>query len=237
MEQVQRDINATMRGVLVDWMMEVAQEHQMVPETMYLSVMYLDRVLSVVPVPQRQLQLYGLTCVMLASKYEELFPAPIDEYVYLADNAYTKEELKRCERDVLQALKYQLTVPTTRPFLKRCLQAAQGNSKLEFLACYICELSLLDYGLLQFLPSQIAASSVILAQITLNQPVWSCTLSYYTGYNKKELRNCVRALHRLFSNAKRSPLSITTEKYAEHKHKCVSSISTNYSTLPDHFFA
>mmetsp|Transcript_7468 Transcript_7468/g.21093 ORF Transcript_7468/g.21093 Transcript_7468/m.21093 type:complete len:380 (+) Transcript_7468:501-1640(+) len=236
LEQVQRDVNACMRGILVDWMVEVAEEYHMVPETLYLSVNYLDRVLSVLPIPQKKLQLVGVSCLMLASKYEEIFPQSLDEFSYITDRLYSKQDIKECEMEVLRTLKYELTVPTIRPFLKRCLQAAKGGSKLEFLANYICELALLDYGMLQFLPSMIAASSVILAQITLNLPVWSSTLSYYSGYSKQELRDCARALHKLFSNAKKSGITAVSDKYAMHRYKCVSNISTNYSSLPEHLF-
>jgi hypothetical protein len=39
---------------------------------------------------------------------------------------------------------------------------------LEFLGSYLAELSLLDYGLLRFLPSLVAASVVFVARLTLD---------------------------------------------------------------------
>lgn len=39
--------------------------------------------------------------------------------------------------------------------------------KLEFLANYVAELSLVDYGCIQFLPSTVAASVVFVARFTL----------------------------------------------------------------------
>ena len=44
--QSQRDINATMRGILIDWLVEVAEEYRLVPETLHLSVNYIDRFLA-----------------------------------------------------------------------------------------------------------------------------------------------------------------------------------------------
>ena len=73
MEIVQHDITAQMRAILVDWMVEVAQEYKLVSETLYLSVSYVDRYLSAVPVQRNQLQLVGVTCMLLASKYEEIY--------------------------------------------------------------------------------------------------------------------------------------------------------------------
>ena len=40
--------------------------------------------------------------------------------------------------------------------------------QLEFLGSYLCELSLLDYSLLRFLPSLVAASVVFVARLTLD---------------------------------------------------------------------
>lgn len=62
-----------MRGILVDWLVEVAQEYKLVSETLYLTVDYLDRYLSVVPLQRSQLQLLGVACMLLASKFEEIY--------------------------------------------------------------------------------------------------------------------------------------------------------------------
>ena len=48
--QVQNDINPVMRGILVDWLVEVAEEYKLSAENLYLSTNYVDRFLSVVPV-------------------------------------------------------------------------------------------------------------------------------------------------------------------------------------------
>ena len=72
--QGQRDINATMRGILIDWLVEVAEEYRLEAETLFLAVNYIDRFLSYVPVNRSKLQLVGVTCMLIASKYEEIHP-------------------------------------------------------------------------------------------------------------------------------------------------------------------
>ena len=56
METVQKDINATMRGILVDWLVEVAEEYKLSDDTLFLSVMFIDRCLSMFAVTRTQLQ-------------------------------------------------------------------------------------------------------------------------------------------------------------------------------------
>ena len=56
-----------MRGILVDWLVEVAEEYKLVTDTLYLTVSYLDRYLSSYAVSRRKLQLLGVSCMIVAS--------------------------------------------------------------------------------------------------------------------------------------------------------------------------
>ena len=69
----QADINDKMRAILVDWLVEVHLKFKLMPETLFLTVNLIDRYLAVVPVTRRNLQLVGVTAMLLASKYEEIW--------------------------------------------------------------------------------------------------------------------------------------------------------------------
>ena len=56
-----------MRGVLVDWMVEVAEEYKLGPDTLYLSISYLDRFLSMNILSRQRLQLLGVSSMLIAS--------------------------------------------------------------------------------------------------------------------------------------------------------------------------
>ena len=77
-----------MRGILIDWLVEVAEEYRLEAETLYLAVNYIDRFLSHVPVNRSKLQLVGVTCMLVAAKYEEIHPPAVAEFVYISDNTY-----------------------------------------------------------------------------------------------------------------------------------------------------
>lgn len=233
METVQVDINATMRGILVDWLVEVAEEYKLVPDTLFLSVAYIDRCLSAHVVQRAQLQLVGVTCMLIAAKYEEIYAPQVDEFCYITDNTYTREQVLAMERKVLDVLSFELTTPTTKSFLRRFLRAAEADHKAEFLACFLAELSLLDYAFLRFMPSCVAASCVLVSQWTLRRTPWGPTLAHYAGYQAPELRDCCTALVELFAGAKRATLPAVREKYSQHKFKCVSSLVPPEGGLPD----
>ena len=122
LEQVQTDVNAKMRAILVDWLVEVSEEYKLCADTLYQAVNYLDRYLSLQRAQRSQLQLIGVVCMWVASEYEESYPPNVADYCYITDNTYDKRQLLDMEEVVLKRLDYELTVPTAKTFLRRLLQ-------------------------------------------------------------------------------------------------------------------
>ncbi|KAK7351412.1 hypothetical protein VNO77_10854 [Canavalia gladiata] len=232
MDKLQQDITPSMRGILVDWLVEVSEEYKLVPDTLYLTVNLIDRYLSSRFIQKQRLQLLGVTCMLIASKYEEICAPRVEEFCLITDNTYTKEEVLKMESEVLNFLHFQLSVPTIKTFLRRFIQAAQSSYKvpsveLEFLANYLAELTLVEYSFFQFLPSLVAASAVFLARWTLNQSEhpWNPTLEHYTNYKASELKTVVLALQDLQLNTKGCSLKAVREKYKQRKFNCVANLS------------
>jgi len=57
--------------------------------------------------------------MLIASKYEEIYAPQVDEFCYITDNTYRREDVLAMERTVLDALNFELTQPTTKTFLRR----------------------------------------------------------------------------------------------------------------------
>ncbi len=90
---VQGEINDRMRGILVDWMVEVADHFKLSAQTLHLSVSYVDRYLSACPIKRDALQLVGITCIFIASKYEECHHRHVEDFVNIADRLYKSDEV------------------------------------------------------------------------------------------------------------------------------------------------
>eukprot|EP00898_Chlorokybus_atmophyticus_P002740 jgi/Chlat1/3467/Chrsp23S03672 len=219
MENMQSDINAAMRGILVDWLVEVSEEYKLNPETLHAATNYIDRMLSRERVDRSQLQLVGVACMLIAAKYEEIWPPAVDHFVYITDNTYTREQLLGMERRVLRTLNYELTCPTAKPFLQRFLKAAgaTNDERRSHLADFLTELCLVEYSMLQFLPSTIAASAVFLANIITGHAPWTYTLQHYAQYTPVDLQECVKAMHQLYLRYDISTLPAVREKYSQPK--------------------
>lgn len=89
----QPQISEGMRSILVDWLVEVHLKFRLVPETLYLTVNIADRYLSRKEVSKKNLQLVGVTSLMIAAKYEEIYPMSLDDLVYICDSAYTRNDV------------------------------------------------------------------------------------------------------------------------------------------------
>ena len=89
----QTDINEKMRAILIDWLIEVHLKFKLKLETLYLTINVIDRFLERTLVSRQKLQLVGVTALLLASKYEEIYPPEIRELVYITDKAYTRAQV------------------------------------------------------------------------------------------------------------------------------------------------
>eukprot|EP01119_Soliformovum_irregulare_P003967 TRINITY_DN14994_c0_g1_i1.p1 TRINITY_DN14994_c0_g1~~TRINITY_DN14994_c0_g1_i1.p1 ORF type:complete len:423 (+),score=60.26 TRINITY_DN14994_c0_g1_i1:173-1441(+) len=217
----QTDINSQMRGILIDWLVEVAEEYKLSPETLFLGINYLDRYLSSMVIPRAKLQLLGIACMFVASKFEEVHPPVVNEFVYISDYTYTKEEIFDLEASILNVLQFNLSAPSTKHFLRRYLKAAGGDPNVSVLANYLAQLSLMEYVFVQYLPSQIALCSVVLALHTLGHPAWTPTLAHYSGYSwdSPNLKKCLEDLHKYYVAVclPDHPQKSIKEKYSQSK--------------------
>ncbi|CAN6896114.1 unnamed protein product [Brassica oleracea] len=233
MERIQKDATESMRGILVDWLVEVSEEYTLVPDTLYLTVYLIDWFLNGNYVERNRLQLLGVTCILIASKYEEIFAPRVEEFCSITDNTYTRDQVLEMENQVLAHFSFQIYTPTPKTFLRRFLRAAHASYlslhlELEFLASYLTELTLIDYHFLKFLPSVIAASAVFLAKWTLDQSKhpWNPTLEHYTTYKASDLKASVYALQDLQLNTKGCPLSAVRMKYKQEEFKFVAVLTS-----------
>eukprot|EP00199_Chlamydomonas_sp_CCMP681_P002144 CAMPEP_0119109422 /NCGR_PEP_ID=MMETSP1180-20130426/17901_1 /TAXON_ID=3052 ORGANISM="Chlamydomonas cf sp, Strain CCMP681" /NCGR_SAMPLE_ID=MMETSP1180 /ASSEMBLY_ACC=CAM_ASM_000741 /LENGTH=397 /DNA_ID=CAMNT_0007095177 /DNA_START=92 /DNA_END=1285 /DNA_ORIENTATION=+ len=232
LEAVQHDMNAKMRAILVDWLVEVAEEYKLCADTLYLTINFIDRFLSVHIVQRSHLQLVGVACMWVAAKYEEVHPPNVADFCYITDNTYSKEQMVLMEETVLKQLKYELTVPTAKTFLRRMLQVCNPDELLHFLSNYLTELSLLDHNMLNYLPSEIAAAAVCLANLMLRRAAWDCNLQHYSTYTVQDISNCVYSLATLHQAVTgNSQLAAIRDKYGHQRFQAVSKMMISASLV------
>jgi hypothetical protein len=212
----QTKINARMRSILVDWLVDVHLKFHLIPETLYLTVNLADRFLQKVDIPRNELQLVGVTALFLASKYEEIYPPQVADIVSICDNAFSDEEIIQMEVKMLRALKYKITIPSAHCFLVRYLKAAHGNKRIVQLSSYILDSTLQNYELLEFLPSELASAAVMIARNEAGRNSWSPTLLQYTNYCEEDIIPVARAIIKAMQN-RASHLDAVERKYSRDR--------------------
>jgi cyclin B len=211
----QTHINERMRAILVDWLVEVHLKFKLVPETLYLTVNLIDRYLSVKEVECHTLQLVGVSCLRIASKYEEIYPPDDRKLVYVCDGAYSRNEILEMEDGILKALDYRITAPSAHAFVVRDLKAAHADKRMVQHAHYVLDGTLQSYGLLRYLPSQLAAGAILIARKAAGRNPWSPTLLHYTGYAEEEVLPVARAIL-AEKNSANPTLRAVSKKHASH---------------------
>ena len=93
----QKGINEKMRIILIDWIDEVHIKFGMKSETFFMTACIIDRFLSEREISRSMFQLLGCGAMMIAAKYEEVYPPDLLDFVHIADGAYKKNDLIKME--------------------------------------------------------------------------------------------------------------------------------------------
>lgn len=216
-----------MRMVAVSWLVEVTSEYSLQQETLFLAVNLIDRFLSHArAVPRNHLQLTAVACMMIAAKHEEKESHPsAQSFTNIADNCFQVGDLLRMESLVLQTLSFRVMRPNSYTILCLLVEALDLDPRDTALAIFLTELSMLEYRLLHYQPSVIAAASVLLAQARRDEAVQQILL--LSGYSLSVLMPCAEELLSLQQQAfdtsdPHSPLMAVKEKYRDMRWHCVS---------------
>lgn len=79
---------------------------------------------------RRKLQLVGVTAMLIACKYEEMYVPMVGDFAYIADDAFTKAQIREMEMLMLSGLNFKLGRPLPLHFLRRASKA--GNVSADF---------------------------------------------------------------------------------------------------------
>lgn len=186
----QLNINAKMRCILVDWLVDVADEYNIKDETLFLTVNYIDRFLSKVSISRQEFQLLGTAALFIATKYEEIYPPEISEFVYITDDSFNKLQILQMEKVILRTLEFDVSTPTPNYFLEKFSCDLELDKEVFCFAKYLCFLTMLECTpFLKYFPSEIALCSIVQAAnflgVQLNEQFLNKTLDYERSLDKK----------------------------------------------------
>ncbi|EGD74548.1 cyclin B [Salpingoeca rosetta] len=221
--KIQTEINARMRDVLVDWLAEVHHRFELIQETFHLTVHLLDRYLSKEPVTRDDVQLVGITAMMVAAKYEEMYPPELGDYVYITDKAYSEDRILAMERKLLRVLDFSLGKPLPLHFLRRNSKAGHADATMHSMGKYMIELSLGSHAMLKYVPSQLAAAATYISrEIVGEHELWNPTLEHYAKYSLEDIAPVVHDMRAVLKHSTVSRLQAIRNKFCRSRYLRVS---------------
>lgn len=217
MSKMQRDITMSMRGILVDWMVEVQESFELNHETLYTGVKLVDMYLSRVKgVPKTQLQLCGATALLIACKIDERIPPLLDDFVYVCDDAYSKEDIVKREIEMIAIAEYDFGFPLSYRFLRRYGRVCRASMPVLTFARYILELSLMEYDLNVETSESMLATAVMYIALKIwgHEHKWEKTLEYFSGYKLETVSDLVARVHQMLLSPSHESRHTIKTKYS-----------------------
>ncbi|MFS7932696.1 putative cyclin domain-containing protein [Helianthus anomalus] len=193
--EIQTDITPQMRGILINRLIEVHLKFDLMQETLYLMVTLLDFYLSIVVIRKTDMQLVGLTSLLLSSKYEDIWHPKVMELISISAETYTREQMLGLETKILKTLNFR--------------------KKFENLAYFLIELCLVEYDVLHYKPSLLCASAIYVARCTLSLTLamaWTPLLCKHSRYQEFQIRDCADMILGFHQAARKVVLRVTYDK-------------------------
>ena len=223
----QNEINEQMRAILIDWIIEVHFQFNLRQETLYMTISIIDTYLSFHFISRKELQLLGIACLLISCKSQEIYYPPQSKFIEVTDGAYTKEDMLKMENDILKKLNFNIVYPTPNDFYNILSKLYNLDKKQYYLGKYFIECVLIDYKMIKYSSSVIAAACVYLVMkyfgINGYQKLYS---NFIINENNPEsiIKDSAKDIYDLVGNLSKSKLKTVKNKYGLTQFENVSEI-------------
>ena len=231
----QKDINAKMRSILIDWLIDVHFKFGFTDETLFLTVSIIDRYISISQISRSNFQLLGITALMIACKHEEIDLPKIDDFIYITDHAYVKNEVLKMEYDVLNKLDFSFLYPSPIKFYEYLSIHFNFDKKMHMMGKYLMETFLLDVKNFKYKPSIIACACayIVMKFFKINNYNEAYDKKFYNldsnegEYTEGNVKDCAREICMLVDNINKSNFQACVKKYSKTEQEKVAILIMN----------
>ena len=229
----QKEINPKMRTILVDWLIDVHFKFGFTDETLFLTISIIDRYVSVSQISRSKYQLLGITALMIACKHEEIDLPKINDFIYITDHAYAKNDVLKMEYDILNKLNFSFLYPSTIKFFEYLSINFNFDKKMHLMGKYLMESFLLNVKNFKFKPSVISCACAYIVMKFFK------VKNYYEAYNKKffninkgelsesHVKECAKEICFLIDNINKTNFKSCIKKYSKPEKEKVAILIMN----------
>ena len=192
----QTEITEDIRSSLIDWMSSVSEKFNLRQETLFLATNVLDRYLSMEIVFKSRIQLLAVAVMLIAAKYEEIYPPHLRDLLRCSHRSFMKEEVSQMELKILKSIKFDLSIPSILQFIQRFGKLMNCTERTLNLAMYFSEIQLMDYEMLKYPPSLTAAACLYTAMANTKDEIvnWNDNVKRESKHSEKEVKQCAKQL-------------------------------------------
>ena len=240
----QNEINEQMRSILVDWIIDVHGKFGFTDETLYMTVLIIDRYSSIKKITRNEYQNLGISALMISCKHEEINVPKVEDFIYITDNAYNKEEVFNMEQNILNGLNYDLLYPSPIKFFEYLSLKFNFDKKQFYFGKYLMETFLLNLIWIKYSPSIIAcaAAYIVMKFFKLKnykesyQKIWY-TIEGKEGFSFVEprcgVKDCAQEMCNFVDNIGNTNYLSCQKKYESDECCAISKLILNYGEKDD----
>ena len=230
----QKVVNEQMRSILIDWIIDVHYKFGFKDETLFMTVFIIDRYLTVKQISKLYFQLLGITAMFIACKHEEINLPKVEDFIYITDNAYSKEEVFSMENEILNLLKFELLYPSPIKFYDMLSLIFNFEKKQYLFGKYLMESFLNNLKWINFKPSIIscACAYIVMKYYKMKNYQESYNIKYYNAnyknkeniYNESSVKECAKEICSFVDNINKTNFLSCKKKYSDLEHENIALI-------------
>lgn len=238
MYEIFNEEETTQRFICLNTLLNISETFEFRQETIYLTINIFDRYILHLKLSNKlkinDFKIILLTCIFIASKYEEIYPPTIDDYLEIF-SFFEKDEIFKLEYKILDYTKFELLICSPYLFLTKFFDALEKNESKKILhgAQFILDICIISIEFCIFKPSLQAAICLYLSKKFFNNRIykmklWPMENEYATGYSeykiKKNLIKPLQILKHFFTNnlIKNNNKTALYKKYNNNKYSEIS---------------
>ena len=233
----QKEISEKMREILIDWIIKVHLKFNLSNETLFLTIILIDRYLQKVQVTRKNLQLVGIASLLIACKYEEIYPPLIKSFINITNNAYNKNEILNMEKNILENLEFDICYPSPLRYMEMlCIKLNYINDNiLIYKMNYLLELILTKIIFYKYSHIELIIACFLLSYKSnddnfeenkeiLLQKCFTCFFVFFDKYKVDRINECFEELQNLIKDLyqNNNSFKIIKDKYAMQNYGSIS---------------
>lgn len=209
----QNEITIKDRNMLIDSLCRMHFKLGLTTNALYRCIGILDRYLSCSQVPKNKLTLFGASCLFIASKIEDIYPAQSTDLIKLCNREFTRRELFAMEIKVINEIGFDTTFATPLFYLTQFMRISGQTKETLLLARYILEICQSNEKFFGVAPALVASVAVMVTRILKGEEKWPKDLAGYTMFSAEALQPYASAVRAMLLERDREETTFMRKKY------------------------